>query len=134
MKVNRVNNYSTYNNMNRNTAFQARVKISPEDVALLVKGGSVSGTLGSSSSGAVAGSATTLAGSGFDTLGTAFTLHATGSNSSGIVPSYMEHAASSLAPSALEATNAHPSTAGSLFSTIGSFLGPKTNIKAKDPS
>ena len=131
MKVNRINNY---NNMKSAPAFQARVKLSPEDVELLIKGGTVSGTLGSSASGAVTGSATTLAGSGFDTLGTAFTLHATGSNSSGIVPLYMDKAASSMAPSVLEATNAHPSVAGSVFSTIGRMLGIKTKINTKDPS
>lgn len=134
MQVNSIRNYSSFNNVNRKPSFQARVKLSPDDVAALVKGGVVSGTLGTSSSGAIAGSATSLGGSGFDTLGTAFTLHASGSNSSGIVPSFMEHAGSSLAPSVLEATNAHPSLVGSLFSTIGSALKPKTNIKVKDPS
>lgn len=137
MQVQSIKNFSSYNNFNK-PSFQARVKLSPDDIVTLVKGGDVASgalaTLGTSSSGSVVGSASSLGGSGFDTLATAFTLQASGSNSSGIVPAFMEHAGSSLVPSVLEATNAHPSAAGSIFSTIGNALKPKINIKVKDPS
>ncbi len=133
MHVNSIKNYSS--NFNK-PSFQARVKLSPDNIAKLVKR-DVSpadlASLGTSSSGSVVGSATSLVGSGFDTLASAFTLRASGSNSSGIVPVFMEHAGSSLVPSVLNATNAHPSAAGSLFSSIGNAL-TNINIKIKDPS
>lgn len=132
MQVNNISNFSTGN---RAQSFQARIKISPNEISDAVASATASGSMmGSSSGAALSASATTCAGSASDVLGTAFSSHASGLNSSGIVPSYMQHAASSFTPPVLEATNANPSLAGSVFTTLGRIFGMKIKSSTKHPS
>lgn len=92
--------------------------------------------LGSSTVGTLGTTATNSIASGSDILGTAFSAHASGIDSFGIAPSVVEAITPHVTPATIASSNNHPSTIGSLFSTIGGYLSSltKVNIKAKDPS
>lgn len=57
-----------------------------------------------------------------DVLATAFWAQASGVDSFGIVPSAIAKSAPYLTPQTVASTQANPSTAGSIFSTIGGWL------------
>ncbi len=89
--------------------------------------------LGSSGVGSsMSGTASGLAGSTADVIGTAFSSKASGINSSGIVPSVLDSAAPYATPETIISANNHPSTIGSIFSTIGSDL--KNMLKSSEKS
>lgn len=129
------------NASNYSTSFNARFKVDPAVTEKLADTLSGPCTLSSSTGGVSSLSATasgvTTAASGSDILASAFSLQASGVNSSGIVPAYLKSAAnSSLMPDFLvNGSQAHPSIAGSMFSTLGSWLhSANAAIKIKDPS
>ncbi|MBE7713208.1 MAG: hypothetical protein E7Z87_05645 [Cyanobacteria bacterium SIG26] len=120
-----------------NTAFNARLKIDPKLTEKFADEASRLSTTNSISSAISSASTTSSAATGSDVLGTAFSLNASGINSSGIVPSYLNSAAnSSLMPASLvNGSQAHPSIAGSIFSTLGNWFSTASiKSKIKDPS
>lgn len=134
MQVNRINS-------NQNVHFNARFKVDPqltEKIADKISGpATVSSLTGGVSSVTGTTSAASSSALGSDILGSAFSLQASGINSSGIVPSYLKSAAdcSSMPAFLVNGSQAHPSIAGSIFSTLGSWLTSAKNvIKIKDPS
>lgn len=117
------------------TSFKARIKVDPVAVEKMIDRASHASTLGGASSVVGSVSATSSMTTGSEVLGSAFSLQASGFNSSGIVPSYMKTVGSSLTPTTINPSQAHPSIAGSIFSTLGSWFSTiQTSIKVKDPS
>ena len=134
MQVNRINN-------NYNTSFNARFKVDPKITEKLIDNvygpTTISSLTGGASAISTALTGSNVTASSSDVLGTAFSLHASGINSSGIVPSFLKSAAnSSLIPTtSVNASAAHPSIVGSFFSTIGGWFHTAKKIsKIKDPS
>ncbi len=132
-------------NIQPNIAFTAKIKISElkqlskEAVQLSPFSTTGSCAVGSTSAGTLGTTASNVAGSASDVLGTAFSAKASGIDSFGIVPSSLDAVAPYVTPKTIISANNNPSTMGSLFSTIGSFLhdlGKSVTVtkKVKDPS
>lgn len=127
------------NSIQPNMGFRARVKLKDVNELAAAVGpvaSSGSSALGSTASGIVGTTASHAAGSALNTVGSAFSAHASGVNSSGIVPSVIESATPYVTPATIASSKANPSTMGTIFSTIGDFfhsLG-KVKIRIKDPN
>ena len=99
---------------------QAAASFNQLPVELKASSGSGMTTLSGSISTGVPLSNTAATGS--DVVGSAFMLKHSGVDSFGIVPSAMDKSASVLTPETIVASGEHPSTAGSIFSTIGGWV------------
>ncbi len=130
------------NSINNNINFKARVrmrdvkefsKAMAEATPALSSGSCITGGIGSS---AAATTASHVAGSASDVLASAFTAKVSAIDSFGIVPSYLESAAQHSTPATVASSEANPSIAGMLFSTIGTFFHRLGRVKVhiKDPS
>lgn len=124
-------------------AFTARIKISEfkkfSKEALELSPFSTTGScaVGSSSAGTLGTTASQVAGSTFDVLGTAFSAKASGIDSFGIVQSSLDAMTPYVTPKTVISANNNPSIMGSLFSTIGDTLrniGKTAQKQLKDPS
>jgi hypothetical protein len=104
-----------------------------ESTANFATSGSTASVVGGSG---VVGTAMGLAGSGIESVGTAFSLNAIDVNSFGIVPYVLEHAKSALNKPAIDWAAQHPSTVGAGLSTTGGALtgeGCSAGRKSSDP-
>ena len=125
-----------------NVTFGARIKLAKakelvNDVAKKsAAGGIISGTSASTTGPALTVISTRATGSASIVTGTAFVSQSLGTNSSGIVPTVLGAMKSIFAPSVVESTAAHPSIAGSVFSTGGCGLikSAKIEMRLKRPS
>ncbi len=130
-------------NIQQSPAFTARIKmselkqISKEAAQLSPFSTTGSCALGSTTAGTVGTTASQVAGSAADVLGTAFSAKASGIDSFGIVPDFLNSTAPYVTPKTIVSANNHPSIMGSFFSTVGNFFHELSKVKVKnvkDPS
>jgi len=80
------------------------------------------------------GSVSNTAATTSDVIGSAYVLKASGVDSFGIVPSSMAKSAPYLTPATAESTAQNPSTAGSMFSSLGSWIHSHFRLIDNKPS
>ncbi len=125
-------------NIQQSPAFTARIKMSEikgiakEAAELSPFSTTGSCAVGSTTVGTVGSTASQVAGSAADVLGTAFSAKASGIDSFGIVPDFLNSAAPYVTPKTIVSANNHPSIMGSFFSTVGDLLHSICKVKSKN--